>query len=99
MIAAPPSSLACLDFRFKKFSPGGGKTVLTVLAWPNRGKPGKVKIQQDGPDAATWVRAQVTFKNVDRQFLLMLRARGPRSGSLVLAVDSVVVRGGRCEEV
>ena len=70
-----------------------------MLAWPYRGKPGKVSIAQESPDPDTWVRAQVTFKNVDRQFLLMLRARGPRSGSLVLAVDSVVVRGGRCEEV
>ena len=70
-----------------------------MLAWPNRGKPGKVTIEQDSPDSETWVRAQVTFKNVDRQFLLMLRARGPRAGRLLLAVDSVRVREGRCDEV
>ena len=99
LIPPPQSSLACLDFRFIKFSPGGSKTTLTVLAWPNRGKPGKVKIQQDSPDGETWVRAQVTFKNVDRQFLLMLRARGPRAGRLLLAVDTVRVREGRCDEV
>lgn len=99
LIDPPQSSLACLDFRFKKFSTDGRKTTLTVLAWPNRGKPGKVTIQQDSPDANTWVRAQVTFKNVDRQFLLMLRARGPRSGRLMLAVDSVRVSSGRCQEI
>ena len=76
----------------------GSKTSLTVLAWPNRGKPGKVTIEQDSPDGETWVRAQVTFKNVDRQFLLMMRARGPRVGRLVLAVDSVLVTAGRCQE-
>ena len=69
-----------------------------MLAWPNRGKPGKVTIEQDSPDSQTWVRAQVTFKNVDRQFLLMMRARGVRAGSLVLAVDSVLVTSGRCQE-
>jgi len=99
LIEPPQSTLACLDFRFKKFSSDGSKSSLTVLAWPNRGKPGKVTIQQDSPDSATWVRAQVTFKNVDRQFLLMMRARGPRTGRLELAVDSVVVSSGRCEEV
>lgn len=98
LIDPPQSSLACLDFRFKKFSSDGSKSSLTVLAWPNRGKPGKVTIEQDSPDSQTWVRAQVTFKNVDRQFLLMMRARGVRAGSLVLAVDSVLVTSGRCQE-
>ena len=77
----------------------GSKSRLTVLAWPNRGKPGKVTIKEDSPDSTTWVRAQVTFKNVDRPFLLMMRARGPRGGRLSLAVDSVLVTSGRCEEV
>jgi len=99
LISPPASSLACLDFRFRKFSRGGGQHILTVLAWPNRGKPGKVSIVQNSPDRRTWVRAQVTFKNVDRSFLLMFRARGPGRGPpLSLAVDSVRVQGGRCEQ-
>jgi len=100
LIAPPASSLACLDFRFKKFSSDGSSNQLTVLAWPYRGKPGKVSISQESPDRDTWVRAQVTFKNVDRDFLLMFRARGPRAraASLTLAVDRVVVTAGRCQE-
>jgi len=100
LIAPPTSNLACLDFRFKKFASDGSDNTLTVLAWPYRGKPGKVTIQQDSPDLNTWVRAQVTFKNVDRDFLLMFRARGPRSTSadLTLAVDNVLVTAGRCVE-
>ena len=116
LIAPPSSSLACLDFRFKKFSSGSNQSVLfynlndispdgssnklVVLAWPYRGKPGKVSIAQESPDRDTWVRAQVTFKNVDRDFLLMFRARGPRAraASLTLAVDRVVVTAGRCQE-
>lgn len=100
LIAPPASSLACLDFRFKKFSSDGSSNQLTVLAWPYRGKPGKVSIAQESPDPDTWVRAQVTFKNVDRDFLLMFRARGPRAGaaSLTLAVDKVVVTAGRCQD-
>lgn len=101
LIAPPASKLACLDFRFKKFSSDGSDNVLTVLAWPYRGKPGKVTIKQESPDLDTWVRAQVTFKNVDRDFLLMFRARGPRSrgARMTVAVDSVVVTAGRCVEI
>merc|ERR1711874_409174 len=100
LISPPSSKVACLDFRYKKFSTAGEKHVLTVLAWPNRGKPGKVSIHQDSPDASTWVRAQVTFKKVDRDFLLMLRALGPVSegGSLILALDDVRVKRGRCTQ-
>ena len=72
--------------------------MLKVLAWPNLGKPGKVSIVEDSPDKFTWVRAQVTFKNVDREFLLMFRARGPLGGEgiLTLAVDDIRVTTGRC---
>ena len=83
-----------------QFISDGSSNQLTVLAWPYRGKPGKVSISQESPDRDTWVRAQVTFKNVDRDFLLMFRARGPRAraASLTLAVDRVVVTAGRCQE-
>eukprot|EP00091_Calanus_sinicus_P011298 TRINITY_DN2560_c0_g1_i5.p1 TRINITY_DN2560_c0_g1~~TRINITY_DN2560_c0_g1_i5.p1 ORF type:complete len:410 (-),score=104.86 TRINITY_DN2560_c0_g1_i5:84-1313(-) len=98
LISPPASKVACLDFRYKKFSTAGEQHVLTVLAWPNRGKPGKVSIYQDSPDQFTWVRAQVTFKKVDRDFLLMFRAIGPQGedGSLILALDDVKVTRGRC---
>ena len=117
LISPPASKLACLDFRYKKFSTGatnsklsypskiyflkaGEKHTLTVLAWPNRGKPGRVSIHQDSPDRNTWVRAQVTFKKVDRDFLLMFRALGPKGneGSLILALDDVMVKSGRCTQ-
>merc|ERR1711976_689683 len=101
LIAPPASKLACLDFRFKKFTSDGSDNVLSVLAWPYRGKPGKVTIKQESPDLDTWVRAQVTFKNVDRDFLLMFRARGPgsRGAQMTVAVDNVVVTAGRCVEI
>jgi len=100
LITPPVSELACLDFRYKKFSTNGGVHVLTVLAWPNRGKPGKVSIVQDSPDQHTWVRAQVTFKKVDRDFLLMFRAIGPKEGTgrLILGLDDVKVLQGRCSQ-
>jgi len=100
LISPPASKLACLDFRYKKFSTAGEKHTLTVLAWPNRGKPGRVSIHQDSPDRNTWVRAQVTFKKVDRDFLLMFRALGPKGneGSLILALDDVIVKSGRCTQ-
>ena len=41
----------------------GGKSPLQVLAWPYRGRPGKVNIQRDSPDSNTWIRAQVTEKS------------------------------------
>jgi len=99
LISPPASKLACLDFRYKKFSSAGQRQVLTVLAWPNRGKPGKVSIVQDSPDPFTWVRAHVTFKKVDREFLLMFRASGQKSGdgTLLLALDDIKVTSGRCE--
>jgi len=100
LISPPASKVACLDFRFKKFSAAGFRHILTVLAWPSRGKPGKVSIVEDSPDQFTWVRAQVTFRNVDREFLLMFRAKGPQGGkdSLILAVDDVQVTMGKCKE-
>ena len=41
----------------------GGNTELVVLAWPYRGKPGKVAIKQESPDSNTWVRAQVRMRD------------------------------------
>ena len=40
----------------------GDSVPLTVLAWPYKGKPGKVRILRDSPDPNTWIRAQVTYR-------------------------------------
>ncbi len=44
---------------FELYFLDGGKSPLQVLAWPYRGRPGKVNIQRDSPDSNTWIRAQV----------------------------------------
>jgi len=98
LIEPPPSGIACLDFRYKKLSSGGSESRLTVFAWPRRGKPGRVTVIQDSPDDVTWVRAQVTFRNVGRQFLILFRAKNTLEGeSLLLAVDDVTVTEGPCQ--
>ena len=52
---------------------------------------------QDSPDEFTWVRAQVTFRNVDQQFLVMFRVGNQARGEqLLLAVDDVTVLEGAC---
>ena len=77
--------------------PGGSESVLSVFAWPRRGKPGRVNVATDSPDAFTWVRAQVTFRNVDQQFLVMFRVKNKaEEGRLLLAVDDVTVTEGAC---
>ena len=68
-----------------------------MFAWPRRGKPGRVNVSQDSPDPFTWVRAQVTFRNVDQQFLVMFRVKNEAEGGrLLLAVDDVLVTEGAC---
>ena len=72
--------------------------MMTVFAWPRRGRPGRVNVAQDSPDEFTWVRAQVTFRNVDQQFLIMFRVTNKAAGEeLLLAVDDVTVTEGACE--
>ena len=51
-----PSDGSALS-RFSK-----NKTPLEVLAWPFRGRPGKVNIQRDSPNENSWIRAEVTFR-------------------------------------
>lgn len=68
-----------------------------MFAWPRQGKPGRVNVAQDSPDAFTWVRAQVTFRNVDQQFLVMFRVKNEAANEpLLLAVDDVLVTEGAC---
>ena len=68
-----------------------------MFAWPRRGKPGRVNVATDSPDAFTWVRAQVTYRNVDQQFLIMFRVKNKaEEGRLLLAVDDVTVTEGAC---
>merc|ERR1712037_470122 len=97
LIEPPSDGIACLDFRYKKISSGGSSSVLTVFAWPRKGRPGRVAVVQDSPDQFTWVRAQVTFRNVDQQFLVMFRVRNKAlEEDLLLAVDDVTVTEGSC---
>jgi len=97
LIPTPKGGIACLDFKYKKFSTEDS-VALTVLAWPFKGKPGKVNIIRDSPDSATWIRAQVTFRNIENYFLVMMRSQGPRNqrGLLQLAIDDVVISAGVC---
>lgn len=97
LIQPPANQIICLDFKFKKFSTGDS-VPLSVLAWPFKGKPGRVTIQRDSPDLSTWIRAQITFRNVDHHFLIMLASSGPGGvlGYNYLAIDDVVVNEGVC---
>ena len=85
--------------------------MLTVFAWPRKGRPGRVAVVQDSPDQFTWVRVQVpqpivlrnttllqvTFRNVDQQFLVMFRVRNKAlEEDLLVAVDDVTVTEGSC---
>jgi hypothetical protein len=59
-----------------------------------------VSVFRDSPVQAAWVRAQITFREIDNQFLVMFRARGPdtRDDILRIAVDDVRVVAGVCRE-
>lgn len=100
MVSPPSNGIACLDFKYKKFSKFGRKSSLSVVAWPFRGKPGKISVFRDSPDKASWVRAQITFRKVDNFFLVMFRAGGPstRRDVLHLAVDEVRISSGKCKK-
>jgi len=100
MIKPPVGGVACLDFKYKKYSSSGNKSSLTVIAWPYKGKPGKISVFRDSPSKSAWVRAQITFRNIDNYFLVMFRAGGPatREDILHVAVDDVRVVEGVCRE-
>jgi hypothetical protein len=70
---------------------GGQKTSLQVVAWPYKGKPGKISVFRDSPSATAWVRAQITFRHIDNLFLVMFRAKGSatKGDTLHLAIDQV----------
>jgi len=99
LIEPPVSGVACLDFRYKKFSTGDS-VPLTVLAWPYKGKPGKVRILRDSPDPNTWIRAQVTYRNINNYFLVMLKSSGPQNllARILLAIDDVTITEGSCKK-
>jgi len=98
LINPPKSGVACLDFKYKKVSTGESMP-LRVLAWPFKGKPGKVNILRDSPDTKTWIRAQITYRNIDNYFLVMLKSAGPseRTARMYLALDDVIIREGACD--
>eukprot|EP00092_Neocalanus_flemingeri_P017311 GFUD01018723.1.p1 GENE.GFUD01018723.1~~GFUD01018723.1.p1 ORF type:complete len:419 (+),score=119.43 GFUD01018723.1:73-1257(+) len=100
MISPPVGGVACLHFKYKKYSSSGNKSALTVIAWPFRGKPGKISVFRDSPGQSAWVRAQITFRKIDNYFLVVFRAGGPatREDVLHVAVDDVRVVQGVCRE-
>ena len=59
-----------------------------------------VSVFRDSPGQAAWVRAQITFRKIDNEFLVMFRARGPatRDDILRIALDDVRVVAGVCRE-
>ena len=74
----------------------GGASPLQVLAWPFKGRPGRVNIQRDSPDSSTWIRAQVTFRRVENFFVILFRATSPNQKKLYVALDDVSVDDGPC---
>ena len=78
----------------------GYKSALTAIAWPYRGKPGKISVFRDSPGLDAWVRAQITFRKLDNYFLVMFRAGGPafQEDMLYIALDDVKVVEGVCKE-
>ena len=113
-ISAPDGKIACLDFRFKKYTegnkmtsnfndylkdiPGSGEPSLSVLAWPTNGQPGVVTIIENSPDEDTWIRALVTLRNINTDWSLVFRATGPSKGSLTVAIDDIKVIEGKCSK-
>jgi len=96
MVPPPLSGVACLTFRYRKFLDNGGNTPLQVIAWPFRGRPGKVNVMRSSPNPATWIRAQVTFRKVDNSWIILFRAAAPVQDKLYMAIDDVKVTEGSC---
>jgi len=99
MVETPSQGVACLNFRYKKFHSGGGSRSppLQVLAWPFKGRPGRVNIQRASPTDSTWIRAQVTFRKIDNFFLVVFRGTSASGGKMMLAIDDVTVTEGKCK--
>jgi len=99
MVETPSRGVACLTFRYKKFYSGESNSPpLQVLAWPFKGRPGRVNIQRSSPTESTWIRAQVTFRKIDNFFLVVFRGTAPTgtTDKMMLAIDDVTVTEGRC---
>ena len=73
----------------------GATLPLHLISWPFQSSPAKVSIIKDSPDRNSWLKAKIMLRNLDRKFLLMLRASAG-AHSLHIAVDDVKVEGGRC---
>ena len=68
------------------------------MVWPYKEKPGKISVFRDSPGVSRWMSAEITFRNVDKYFLLLFRTGGPatKNDFLYLAVDDVNVVEGHC---
>lgn len=99
MVQTPSRGVACLTFRYKKFYSGQTRQSppLQVLAWPFKGRPGRVNILRSSPTESTWIRAQVTFRKIDNFFLVVFRGTAPSGkDQMMLAIDDVTVTEGKC---
>ena len=68
---------------------------LHLISWPYRSSPAKVSIIKNSSNTKPWVKAEIMLRNLDKKFLLMLRASAG-TNNLSIAVDDVKVEGGRC---
>ena len=73
----------------------GATLPLHLISWPFRSSPAKVSIIKDSPDRNSWLKAKIMLRNLDKKFVLMLRA-SVGAGSLYIAVDDIKVIGGEC---
>ena len=111
LLAPPTGRVACVTFRYRKYSTGraifnsadfyhipltdGAMLPLHLISWPYQSSPTKVSIIKNSSNTNTWVKAKIMLRNLDKKFVLMLRA-SVGAGSLYIAVDDIKVIGGEC---
>ena len=69
---------------------------MQVLAWPVNGRPGKVDIMKNSPRSTTWIKAQITFRKIDDDFVVVFRATAPNFKEMDISLDDVLVTEGKC---
>jgi len=96
LLPPPANNIACVSFRYRKHSTDGASQPLHLISWPFKASPVVVSLIKDSPHPSSWLRANIVLRNLDRQFLLMLRAEAGAS-SLYITVDDVQVVEGKCK--
>jgi len=96
LLPPPANNIACVSFRYRKHSTDGASQPLHLISWPFKASPVVVSLIKDSPHPSSWLRANIVLRNLDRQFLLMLRAEAGAS-SLYITMDDVQVGEGKCK--